>query len=292
MIKRLDLLYVCCLVYSADTLAASITYNFSGGRFADNLSSYSKALWIAYKHDVPILYKKFLYSDQLVLHTKHPRFTTGKLRSFNRVIPLSKEAPATLINTQSNNLYICVWGAHVCFDWNDPAFVDLARQMICSRSPLEKIKTPKDRVSIAIHIRTGGSYDIPKEKLKFPLRFLPDSYFIEQIHTIADIFSGHPLHVHVFTDDDHPSKIMQRFKQGCQDLDVTFSCREQCNKHDRNVLIDFFSMMDFDCLIRVDSKYSTFAQRLGNFKIVIIPAHVSFDRHGNKIVDKVSIIQK
>ncbi len=47
---------------------AAIAYDFSGGRFGDNLLTYLHGLWIAYTYDIDLVYKPFEFSDQLLLH--------------------------------------------------------------------------------------------------------------------------------------------------------------------------------------------------------------------------------
>ena len=61
------------------------------------------------------------------------------------------------------------------------------------------------------------------------------------------------------------------------------------NYHNANVLEDFFSMMDFDCLIRPGSHYSRFVQRLGNNKIVIYPESFKTTHDGKKIINVINI---
>ncbi|HEV7737800.1 MAG TPA: hypothetical protein VGO47_10580, partial [Chlamydiales bacterium] len=40
----------------------AITYEFSGGRFGDNLLAYFHAKWVSYKYNIPFFYKEFPYS--------------------------------------------------------------------------------------------------------------------------------------------------------------------------------------------------------------------------------------
>ena len=54
--------------------ANGITYSFSGGRFGDNLESYSNARWFSYKHSFEFYYRPFRYSEMLVMHQTHKHF--------------------------------------------------------------------------------------------------------------------------------------------------------------------------------------------------------------------------
>ena len=67
---------------------------------------------------------------------------------------------------------------------------------------------------------------------------------------------------------------MKKFKAALNNPRISFGCRQEGNAHNAHVLEDFFSMMDFDCLIRPGSHYTRFVQRLGNNKVVIYPESI------------------
>ena len=50
---------------------AAVSYQFNGGRFGDQLVTYVHARWVAYKFNLPLLYKRFDYSDQLMVDSMH-----------------------------------------------------------------------------------------------------------------------------------------------------------------------------------------------------------------------------
>ena len=43
-----------------------ITYELSDGRFGDNLLSYLHAKWISHEKKIPLLYKPFTFSNELI----------------------------------------------------------------------------------------------------------------------------------------------------------------------------------------------------------------------------------
>jgi len=60
---------------------------------------------------------------------------------------------------------------------------------------------------------------------------------------------------------------------------ITFACRENGNRHDRNVVDDFFALTKFDCLIRSDSNYSLMASKFADYKIQISPHAITKKGH-------------
>ncbi len=142
------------------------------------------------------------------------------------------------------------------------------------------LELPTDCITIAVHIRKGTGWDIPQfapsfEKLTEmgPLKWPPDSYYIEQIQNIIKLFPDQKLYIHIFTDHDNTQEIVEHYKAAINDTTghVSWGCRAQGNKHDLNVLEDFFALTTFDCLIRNDSNFSLIASKLANYKMLIAP---------------------
>ena len=93
---------------------------------------------------------------------------------------------------------------HFDVDWSDKNFKELLRKELTPLIPLEKIKIPDDKITVALHVRKGGGHDAPlfqrRHKLKFPdlaypLKFPPDSYFIDQLIKLSEILNDKPLYV-------------------------------------------------------------------------------------------------
>ena len=70
--------------------SSKVTYTFSGGRFGDNLLAYIHAKWIAYRYHIPLLYKPFDCSDQLVLHNLEELYNERKASQFRNQIHLGE----------------------------------------------------------------------------------------------------------------------------------------------------------------------------------------------------------
>lgn len=268
---------------------SAITWQSNGGRFGDNLLSYAKTKWLARNHNLQLLYLPFDYSDQLHLSEQETMITPEREKQFSKTkyIPFSASFIPSL---NKNILYINHWRAKTVIDWSDLEFVEELKKTIAPRYPLEKIAIPTDCLSIAVHIRTGGGFaaDTQQEKDRCPLRFVAPEFYIQQIQRITDMFPAEKLYVHIFTDHQKPEELVDVFKKALKNKHIIFGYRDD-NRHNKNVLEDFFSMMDFYCLIRPGSHYSRFVERLGNNKLVIFPESVKKTSSGKKIITSVVI---
>lgn len=269
---------------------SAITWIPNGGRFGDNLVSYSKTLWLSLHYDIPILYKQFKYSDQLMLHEHEQIYTTESYKDFSRIIHLPLSSSYDDLANDINALYIIHWKTVVKIDWFDQDFINALQEKITPRQPLETIIIPENCISIAVHVRNGGScaIDTQQEKDRWPLRFIPDEFYIAQIERLVEMFDTENIYVHIFTDHINPVFLADKFQQALNNPRITFGYREH-NSHDSMVLEDFFSMMKFDCLIRPGSNLSRFAQRLGDNKIVIYPEDYYKTADGKTIINVINI---
>jgi len=269
---------------------SAITWEPNGGRFGDNLLSYSKAKFLSYKFNIPILCLPFKYSDQLMLGQQEMIYTYQSAQQFSHIVRLPNKTKFQIL-PHNNILYISHWNADIAIDWFDTIFIEELKKNICPLHVIEKIIIPHDCISIAVHVRNGGGFvvDNEQERERCPLRFVPDEFFIAQVQRIADMFTEKKLYVYIFTDHLEPVKLKQKFENIINNPRITFDCREHDNNHKSNVLEDFFSMMDFDCLIRPGSHYSRFVQRLGNNKMVIYPESIKKTTDGKAVINVINI---
>jgi hypothetical protein len=312
MLLKRSLLILCIVSYTIIAIGrdsvhtSGITYTFSGGRFGDNLLAYCHAKWIAYKHNIPLVYKPFDYSDRLMLHLIELRYDNIK-HKFKGVLTLKDKS--TPVARNEGILYTLPYFPEseieltdekiglvsLCsINWQDKAFLSILRNCIRSRSPINLTNVPKNCISVAVHARKGGVFGsadlvgpVPAGGLH-ALKFPPDSYYIEQIKRVSDLAHNQPLYVHIFTDDSNPAGIVERYKAAVNRPNIKFGCRTHNNSHSSNVLEDFFSLPRFNCLIRPDSNFSIVASKLGNYKIVISPKHYIV-RNGQFIIDQVKV---
>jgi hypothetical protein len=271
---------------------SAITWKPNGGRFGDNLVSYSKAAYLAYLSGLPLLYFPFPYADQLMLHENEIMYTPEEQSRFYATIKILRN-PLAKLSKNNNTLYVSRWKTEIEVDWCDETFVAKMKENIAPRYEIEKVDIPKNVISVAVHVRNGGTFnaDTQQEKERCPLRFVPEEFFIEQIDRIAQMFPDQRLYVYIFTDHPHPMQLAQKFQLALKNPCITFGFRTANNSHKTNVLEDFFSMMDFDCLIRPGSHFTRFVQRLGNNKLVIYPESVK-EINGKKVIDTIIIKQR
>lgn len=282
---------------------SELTYNFSGGRFGDCLIAYIHAKWVAYKYGLKFLYRPFFYSDQLVLHKEELPF--DKTKQYDRKIKLIDEAQ---INTDisANCLYIvpyypeCIaeliqykknYPFCCAVDWNDQVFLAQIRYLISPIKELQLLSLPTDCRCVALHVRKGGGYDAKPlldggifrttrgataADVSYPLKFPPDDFYIEQLRNVSTSFNNAPLYVYIFTDDQNPKRLADKYAAELNLPNIIFDYRKTGNVHNANVLEDFFSMMKFDVLIRSESSFSLVASRLAPGQLVIYPITANY----------------
>ena len=281
------------LTVSSQTVEGSITYGFSKGRLGDNLLSYAHAKWISYKYNIQLLYKPFKFSDSFALHTIEQRFISPA-RFKSKINITQKNCNSLTYNNR--NLFIVPYYSEypheplselhgksdaLTVQWKDPLFKTMLQECIQPNRALEHIITPpENRISVALHLRKGGRADSPNAHLLDSLKFPPTSFFAEQLKFVCEKFNGQPLYVFVFTDDLNVEKIKVELLTGLQQYDIIMESRSVTSDTDF-VLEDFFSLPNFNVLIRPCSNFSFVAGKLGNFLLEIAPR--SFTRVGDTI---------
>ncbi len=300
-----------------------ISYELNPGRLGDHLLTYVKAKIASLFSGLPNHCPQFEWSDHLALSQHEKYFSLKKYDKVDLVCYTRKkfnkkthdEHQAT--KSSKPTAYICslktkieqLSGFNSIYEYvrSNQSFKDELLRMIAPIKPVKQLDIPEDMISVAIHVRTGGTFEKtslqqsnPQQsntKLQknlgvdrvYPTRFPPEKYYIEQLKYIADILKQ-PLFVHIFTDDTDPLAMVARFKsQLSSKYPITFSCRTKKNGHNLNVLYDLFNMACFDCLIRPASSFSKIAQLLGDHRIIIYPAKAIWVDN-QVIVKKVAII--
>ena len=288
---------VFCSLFSFETKIilpniSAVTYELNGGRLGDNLLSYCKAKWLSYTHGIPLINIPFPYSKQLNIHAYGMMRTNDIGEKFDHVVRLSAHKKWH-INKYSGTLYIKQWKTPVAIDWYDRKFVNELKKLIAPCGSVTCVTIPSGCISVAIHVRRGGGYVIDKKMMKhMPNKFAPEHFYVDQIKRILSMYSDKQLYVHIFTDDPKPKKIVSQFKAVITNERITWGYRKKKNRFFANVLEDFFSMMQFDCLIRPGSNFSRFVERLGDHQVVIYPCHAKYSSKKRWIIDKVAIKQK
>lgn len=262
----------------------------NNGRFGDKLVCYSKGKWLSYKFSIPLLYIPFNYSDQLMLYEHETIYTQNFDQLFSKIIHLPIKFTGELL-PNNNTLYTCYWKINTDIDWNDTVFLEELRNNICPRYPINKVVIPDGYISIAAHVRNGGGFqhDHSEKRESSPLRFACEEFFIDQIERLAEMFPEQKLYVHIFTDHQQPSALKKKFKKALANPHIKFGYRKSNNSHNSNVLEDFFSMMDFHCLIRPASNFTKIVECIGNNKIVITPSDSHKNAEDKSIITTIKI---
>jgi len=296
-----------------------LSYQLTPGRLGDHLLAVAKTELVAQLEKLPVAHVPFEWSDHLAL-SKQINYKAPK--SSRRLI-LHKYKPG-ITALLKNTTFLCSLKTDIYSDKQsmdkqnnignfgnlyeytrtNPVFKKRLQRLIAPLHTIEALDLPKNRITVAVHVRTGGGFDklsrmdqhtAKKENGRYtdqihPQRFPPESYYTQQIETVSMLLGHQPLFVHIFTDDRDPLAITKRFQQKLSHLsNITYSCRATGNAHNLNVIDDLFNMTRFDCLIRPASSYSKMAQLLGDHVIITYPKQVIWV-NGILVADKVGII--
>lgn len=178
--------------------------------------------------------------------------------------------------------------AHIEVDWNDPCFKEELRRLFSPLHPTEKHEFPEGRTTVALHIRSGAGFDQFNVQKVLPLKSPPLSYYVDALNILREI-SSQPLYVFIFTDDPFPERFKSFFSSNFSDTDISFACRMKNNRHDRNVLDDFFAFSQFDCLICTYSHYSYVASKVFDFDMIVTPVDFTKDEFDNIAIEPIEL---
>lgn len=266
-----------------------VTYEFSGGRFGDNLLTYMHAKWISYRYQIPLLYKPFSYSSQLVLH--EVEFHYDQMTRCKAIeVLVESEADIAAVSKDVSKFYLCPYfpeckwerentkggnGRPFFFfdvDWKNPKFRAILKRLIAPKQKYRLILPPKGVISIALHIREGGGFDVGEVPLYFLAKMPPIQFYTEGLVKVVELFKGKPLYCFVFTDALDPDSLVNKLKSVIPEgTEIIFECRSKGNCHDSNVLEDFFSFFHFDVLIHSQSNFSIIPSLIHDYAVTYAP---------------------
>jgi hypothetical protein len=284
--------FIFFLLLSSQVFGSAIITAPHYARFGDQLLLYYEAKYLAWYLDIPFLYQPFKGSQLLNLHVKERPYNPNAQQYRTR-----KPAHYALQKLEPQTLYEVRFGYPVIPtpQREEAMFLEHMRKMIAPRIKVNEIPLPKDRVTVAVHVRKGSGNDKPLISLQeytpedilnaqnkptpkgnyvdlsYPAKFPPDQYYIDQIKSLSERFEDAPMYVYIFTDDQNPETIVERYKDRVNKPNIVFDSRENKNKYSRTFIEDFFSMMKFDCVIRPSSSFSAMAVVLGYCKLAISP---------------------
>ncbi len=185
-----------------------IVNNPGAGRLGDQLLGYSKAKYLSLKYNIPFLLIPFEYSDQLTLsqekHYTRWSFFLQRVfyKLFARVVWVHTEedmveALKTLngptrfiahLNTRffehinanvGLDRYMNSWAASFLYELTIkyPDFGAELKKMLQPLQPPPLMNLPKDRLSVAVHIRKGGGYFMDPDVTS-------QQYYSNEVHAV------------------------------------------------------------------------------------------------------------
>lgn len=275
------------LLVSINTIAASgpgVTYTFSGGRFGDNLLAYIHAKWISYKFGMPLIYKPFWCSNKLALHNKELLYDR-EIHNYRAILAINKDLKffknlnilydVPYFTESEFEITYLNYPKYFDIDWKDKNFIALLKKHICPIIPFTKINIPMNHISIAVHVRKGSGTDINEMNellTRMPLKFPPDSYYIQAIKKITEVLPNISIYICIFTDYIKPQEMAELYKKEVNNPNIIFDYRTKNNYDEADIIDDFFGLTQLDCLIRPDSNFSLIAEKITDYRIVISPS--------------------
>lgn len=288
------------LAAKADEVSNGITYTFSGGRFGDNVLAYIHAKYISHLYGMPLFYKPFTYSDLLAMDKLETPWYIDMRLDFNKVEVFEKNEDFKKFQ-ERDAFYIVPYfpdfkdeyrelyhGPSFEIDWDNKEFIKELKETIKPVRELELVAPPKGSVNVAVHVRKGGGPDSEHMTKIYFLKFPPEEYYISQIKRICRLYPHKKVYAHIFTNDSDPSAIVLRFQTQLKRFPVKFGYRNNPGSQEDYVLEDFFSMMNFDCIIRPDANLSYIAAKIGKAKLEIFPIS-GYWQDDRKVIDKVGV---
>jgi hypothetical protein len=267
----------------------SLKYNlpllYKPFHLSDRLVLHTKEMICSHMHSAHFQHHVTVNCEADIINNWHPGtlFVASAYTSLNLHAPIDNNQPPAVPKST--------------FFWIDdiyekmiqePIFFNTVREML---QPLSKMPTPEipaGHISVALHVRRGGGFDGPLGSAqyldqiafvppiytvvtdkKFPLKFPPEQFFIDQLVALSEALHDEPLFIQLFTDDLKASELLQRLKYRCKKTNIVWSYNPTVWTY--TTLEEIFAMTHFDCLIRSCSHFGGIAHLLGNHKIVIWP---------------------
>lgn len=266
-----------------------VTYDFSGGRFGDNLLAYLHAKWISYQYEIPLLYIPFPLSSELILDNFESPYDPVAYEHLHK-IDIEGKFNKELLLDHAPTLFTCPYfpecewerasfkGPHgepwpyFQTDWESPEFRKILKALVAPKQPYPLTIPPQETINIAIHFREGGGYDITDTAFPFITKFPPIEFYINGLLKAVELFKGKSLYCYVFSDALNPPEMVSQLADSVPfETQITFDCRSENNRHDQNVLSDFFSLFHFDVLIHPQSNFSSIPSLIHDYAMTYTP---------------------
>ncbi len=294
-----------------------ITPEFTASRLDDQVLVYCKARYFSLKYSIPL---SICYPNEWINNFTFSKLQKPCPSLKNTIIVHRPEDIA--YNTSQDTLfkvsYFCTLPdqhdanryAGDEFDFLHKKMFEINTLYTCLRNdlqpstPIQLPALPKDFFTIAVHLRKGGGFDGPlfSQQLfratlknrslsrniddyadkKWPNKFPPEQFFIDQIKRISTLLSDTKLLITIFTDDTNTHKVVQRWEPLLVHYkNIKFCCKNHTGWQEAT-MENLCDMARYDCIIRGSSRFSGVAVLMGNHKLIVSAGKKHWE--GNKLI--------
>jgi hypothetical protein len=264
-------------------IPSRISYEIDGHHLGNNLMSYIRAKWLSSHYNIPLLYKPFPFANQLVLHEQEKKKFSNPVLSKLEAVVIKNEFDLCFEDS-SPTLYMLPNYIEPEIEWNDNApfievnwqnkdFKKLLKKLLKPLNSIPVVNFPRQRISVAVYIPSPFTKDGRETKNNLPLQYPPDSYYIEQINRLSDLFFQRPLFVYLFTENRNPKDILDKFKNTVSAPNILFESKTSDKITRVSSVEDFANMGKFDCLIRPANNLGFLLEQLNDYLITVKPVH-------------------
>lgn len=269
--------------WASTSATSAIVTRFTNGRLGNNLVTFSHALYCSYLYDYPLYYYPFRHSEKLALSRLYPRRQELPKTFSKRVIVRSLSDITFAKNVKYEIPFAADFYSSPLADdrsitprYSDPGFVRRLKACIYPIVPIREVVPPSGIPSVAVHLRTGGTFDPDRSKDRFAYKFIDKASCLKMVVWLSRSLRARGVYAHIFTDDRYPGRILEWFEQHSDIGNIKWGITID-NTDPYRMLSDLFSMPNFDYLVRPRSDFSLFAQVLGDYKLILISKHAHFN---------------
>jgi hypothetical protein len=137
---------------------------------------------------------------------------------------------------------------------------------------------PKDQITVALYIARSNDLSIHD-----PLAYPPDSFYIEELKRIQELFKNKDLYVTVFTEGVSLRAILQKYDRLLRRPNITLVANEETG-----FISTLQAISKHDCFIHPQSHYTLLASLLKRYQLEVSPLHYHED-FGFVTIDAVSL---
>lgn len=258
-------------IESCETLPKrGLTYQmYPLSRLGDNLSTYARAKWLSEKYDLPLIVKGYPAFNNLQL-MKNAKYS---IPSQERAARLG--VPFTIQAFEQNSDKEVIWEKPFMSDaLIEEGFLDdedFRARLEADLQPAVEMDLPElkdDRLNIALHLRTGGGFDMENAHLIWPDKIPPTTCYQQMIQYVLEEYKNEPLHIEIFTDSLNPAELTTFYTAFAtkHHHNVTVHSAASSGSQEAHAAKDLISMMRYPVIIKPASGLSGMAVKLGGIQ--------------------------